>query len=60
LKTAIRLHEVGIVSNRRSARYGELVLRLCTHRPSHAGSKFRLKLVLIFLFAKISVKFFVL
>lgn len=36
LKTAIRLHEGGITSNRKSARYGEYVTRLCTHRPSHA------------------------
>jgi len=36
LKAATRLHEVGITSNRRTACYGESVLRSCTHRPSHA------------------------
>ena len=40
----IRPHEGGITSNRRSACYGELLLRPCTHRPSHAGSEFGLKL----------------
>ena len=44
LKTAIRLYEVGITSNRRSASYGEFVLRPCTHRPSHAGREPCLKL----------------
>ena len=33
-----RPHEVGITSNRRSARYGEYVPWPCTHRPSHVGS----------------------
>ena len=44
LQTAIRLYEGGITSNRKSACYGEFVLRPCTHRPSHAGSRFCLKL----------------
>jgi hypothetical protein len=43
LKTVTRLHEVGIIINRKSARYGEFVLRSCTHRPSHARIEFRLK-----------------
>ena len=34
LKSATRLHEVGIASNRKSAYYGEYVLESCTHRPS--------------------------
>ena len=38
LESATRLHEVGIASNRRSARYGEYVPGPCTHRPSHHGS----------------------
>ena len=33
-----REHEVGIASNRRSERYGEYVLRSCTHCPSWHGS----------------------
>lgn len=44
LQSETRLYEVGIASNRRSACYGEFVLRPCTHRPSHAGSEFGLKL----------------
>ncbi len=38
LQSATRLHEVGIASNRRSARYGEYVPGPCTHRPSHHPS----------------------
>ena len=38
LKSAIRLHEAGIASNRRSAILGEYVLGSCTHRPSRQGS----------------------
>ncbi len=34
LKSATRLHEVGIASNRGSARHGEYVPGSCTHRPS--------------------------
>ncbi len=37
-QSATRLREVGIASNRRSARYGEYVPGPCTHRPSHHGS----------------------
>ena len=59
LKTAIRLQEVGIVSNRISASYGELVLKLCTHRPSHAGRRFGLKIVKILLLTKKMFEFFV-
>ena len=44
LKTAICLYEVGITSNRRSARYGEYVPWPCTHRPSHVGSSPVLKI----------------
>ena len=44
LKTAICLYEVGITSNRRSESYGEFVPWPCTHRPSHVGNKFCLKL----------------
>ncbi len=39
LQSATRLHEVGIASNRRSARCGEYVPGPCTHRPSHHGSQ---------------------
>ena len=35
LFSATREHEVGIASNRGSARYGEYVPGPCTHRPSH-------------------------
>ena len=35
MKTATRLHESGITSNRGSACCGESVLMLCTDRPSH-------------------------
>lgn len=35
-----RRHEVGIASNRESARRGEFVLRLSTHRPSRSGNGF--------------------
>src|SRR3970040_1852563 len=38
LKAAIRLHEVGIASNRGSACRGEYVLGSCTHRPSRQES----------------------
>ena len=38
LESATRLHEAGIASNRRSARYGEYVPGPCTHRPSSHGS----------------------
>ncbi len=38
LQSATRLREVGIASNRRSARYGEYVPGPCTHRPSHHPS----------------------
>lgn len=44
LLTETRQHEGGITSNRKSSCYGEFVLRSCTHRPSHAGSGFCLKL----------------
>ena len=40
LQSATRLHEVGIASNRGSARRGEYVPGPCTHRPSHHGSRF--------------------
>ena len=40
LEAAIRLHEVGIASNRGSACRGEYVPGSCTHRPSHHGSGF--------------------
>ncbi len=39
LEAAIRLHEVGIASNRGSACHGEYVLESCTHRPSLQGSR---------------------
>ena len=38
LKSATRLHEVGIASNRGSAYRGEYVLKSCTHCPSIQGS----------------------
>ena len=39
LKSAIRLHEAGIASNGRSARFREYVPGSCTHRPSSDGSR---------------------
>ncbi len=39
LQSATRLHEVGIASNRGSARHGEYVPGPCTHRPSHHPSR---------------------
>jgi hypothetical protein len=38
LQAAIRLHEVGIASNRGSECRGEYVPGPCTHRPSHHES----------------------
>ena len=38
LQSATRLHELGIASNRVSARRGEYVPGPCTHRPSHHES----------------------
>ena len=37
-QSATRLREVGVASNRRSARCGEYVPGPCTHRPSHHES----------------------
>src|SRR5688572_28666601 len=39
LQSATRLHEAGIASNPRSARWGEYVPGPCTHRPSHHESQ---------------------
>ena len=39
LKSATRLHEAGIASNRGSACRGEYVPGPCTHRPSHHESR---------------------
>ena len=39
LKSATRLHEVGIASNPGSECQGEYVLGCCTHRPSRHGSQ---------------------
>ena len=39
LESAIRLHEVGIASNRGSERRGEYVPEPCTHRPSSHESR---------------------
>ena len=39
LKSATRLHEAGIASNRASAWRGEYVPGSCTHRPSSHGSR---------------------
>ena len=41
LKSATRLHELGIGSNRGSAGRGEYVLGSCTHRPSSQQSRER-------------------
>ena len=39
LSSAIRAHELGLASNRRSAYCGEYVLGSCTHRPSSEQSR---------------------
>ncbi len=44
LKSATRLHEVEIASNRVSERRGEYVLGSCTHRPSHHENRLHPKL----------------
>ncbi len=44
-KSATRLREAGIASNRGSACRGEYVPGPCTHRPSHHGSRLYRKLV---------------
>ena len=38
LKSATRLHEVGIASNREAECRGEYVPGICTHRPSNHES----------------------
>ena len=43
LQAEIRLHEVGVASNRVSAWRGEYVLGPCTHRPSRHESRQHLK-----------------
>ena len=43
LFSATREHEVGITSNRGSARHGESVLGPCTPRPSRSGSRMHRK-----------------
>ncbi len=43
LQAEIRLHEVGVASNRISARCGEYVPGPCTHRPSRHESWQHLK-----------------
>ena len=43
LQAEIRLHEVGVASNRASAWRGEYVLGHCTHRPSRHESRQHLK-----------------
>lgn len=48
LLTETRQYKAGITSNRRLERYGEFVLRSCTHRPSHARSEFCLTFFLVF------------
>ena len=60
LQTVTRLYEGGITSNRKSACYGETVLRSCTHRPSHAGSEFCLKrYYILFYLLNISNRFYI-
>jgi len=59
LLAVTRLHEVGITSNRKSSRFGEIVPKSCTHRPSHAGSEFWLKIIFNNLLKNILGKIFV-
>ena len=46
LISAIRDHEVGITSNRESARHGEFVPEPCTPRPSHTESSLGWKYII--------------
>ena len=53
---ATRPHEVGIASNRESARHGEYVPEPCTHRPSSQGSRKCPKFVLAATYGKFDNK----
>ena len=44
LESATRFYEVGIASNRGSARHGEYVLGSCTYSPSRHGNRVQRKL----------------
>ena len=50
LFSATRKHEVGMNSNRLSARNGEFVPESCTYRPSHQESLLNLKTFFLFKF----------
>ena len=50
LFSATRKHEVGMNSNRLSARNGEFVPKSCTYRPSHQESLLNLKTFFLFKF----------
>ena len=47
LFSVTRKHEVGMNSNRLSARNGEFVPKSCTYRPSHQESLLNLKMSFI-------------
>jgi len=50
LFSVTRKHEVGMNSNRLSARNGESVPKSCTYRPSHQESLLNLKTLFVFKF----------
>lgn len=50
LFSVTRKHEVGMNSNRLSARNGESVPKSCTYRPSHQESLLNLKISFVFKF----------
>ena len=50
LFSVTRKHEVGMNSNRLSARNGEFVPKSCTYRPSHQESLLNLKTFFLFKF----------
>ena len=57
LFSVTRKHEVGMNSNRLSARNGEFVPKSCTYRPSHQESLLNLKILFVFTFFSFKVFF---
>ena len=55
LLSATREHEVGITSNRGSARHGEFVPGPCTPRPSRSGNRVDWKTYQLFFYSFILV-----
>ena len=57
LFSVTRKHEVGMNSNRLTARNGEFVPESCTYRPSHQESLLNLKILFVFTFFSLKVFF---